>query len=505
MYKISFIYEGNLVEFKNTNLKNLYTSSLDWLNKNGYTFKGEVHSTFNRRIHSIDEVRKMIGVYQMSHFYNIDNSGKYILYNDISINKILPNILNMLKNFGIGESTIKTEGFETYSRIKKFGEIENDLESKDFIETKSKKMTFLVACQFVLKQNDNRPMNAKEIWEEINKQNLKKTNGLTPWDTVNAKMILSSINTTAKGKKKNSIFQIIEGTKPYKFILLNPDNIQDVPDEDEIQDVPDVDMNYMEIESEDGIKPFTRMFPSNFKASQAQEERPMQDIKKFKKFKAIQAQEEREDFFNYSKNPFSQAMCVLGESGAGKSTTIDNILKKSGHVYQYIIPSASTTGLLSQFSTSVGSSGGYVASRLGQMIEKAYNNKDVNYTAVFDECHKTSIIEMINDELLQAISKNRNKGVRFISLDDDTRKLYPSAKEDSRGNVLIPDNFGFIFISSNVRVISGNPDFFNRVDLIELTVEDRKLQSIEDLNQKRVIGREDKKELVNQIKSKKDD
>ena len=93
-------------------------------------------------------------------------------------------------------------------------------------------MTFLFACQFVLKQNDNRPMNSHEIWEEINKQNLTKTNGLTPWDTVNAKMILSSINTTAKGKKKNSIFQIIEGTKPYKFILLNPDNIQNVPDED---------------------------------------------------------------------------------------------------------------------------------------------------------------------------------------------------------------------------------------------------------------------------------
>ena len=265
-------------------------------------------------------------------------------------------------------------------------------------------------------------------------------------------------------------------------------------------------LNKKNSEMDYGEKPFGKLpqpfdVESELTRAQAQSE---DDILSFKKFRATEPNERPDElmiFNSYVKNPFSQAICVLGESGAGKSTTIDNILQKSGHVYQYIIPSASTTGLLSQFSPSAGSAGGYIPSRLGQMIEKAYNNKDVNYTAVFDECHKTSIIEMINDELLQAISKNRNKGVRFISLDDDTRRLYPSAKEDSRGNVLIPDNFGFIFISSNARVISGNPDFFNRVDLIELTIEDRKLQSIEELNQKRVTSKEDKKELVNKIVS----
>jgi hypothetical protein len=66
---------------------------------------------------------------------------------------------------------------------------------------------------------------------------------------------------------------------------------------------------------------------------------------------------------------------------------------------------------------------------------------------------------------------------------------------------LIPDNFGFIFISSNARVISGNPDFFNRVDLVELTVDDRKIQNIEELNQKRVTDADDKRNIVNKIVS----
>ena len=106
-------------------------------------------------------------------------------------------------------------------------------------------------------------------------------------------------------------------------------------DNNEDQDLSDEEL---EDDLEDPNKYNFRL--KRFKASQAQEERPIGDIKKFK---AIQAQEEREDFFNYSKNSFSQAICVLGESVSGKSTTIDNILDKSNNNYQYIIPSASTT------------------------------------------------------------------------------------------------------------------------------------------------------------------
>ena len=193
----------------------------------------------------------------------------------------------------------------------------------------------------------------------------------------------------------------------------------------------------------------------------------------------------------YSKNPFRQSICVLGESGAGKSTTIRHILEFEGHEFDQIIPSASTTGLLSQFSPS---RSGYIQSRLGKLIVKAFNDPTTLYTAIFDECHKSNIIEMINDELLQAISTKRNMGRRFISLDDDTSELYKGVDFD-RGNILIPDNFGFIFISSKPRIISNNTDFFNRVDLVVLTESDREMKTSDELLSK-VLPEEEKMKLA---------
>jgi hypothetical protein len=201
----------------------------------------------------------------------------------------------------------------------------------------------------------------------------------------------------------------------------------------------------------------------------------------------------------FKPNPFRQSICVLGESGAGKSYTIENILESSNHNYQFIIPTAATTGLLAQYSPSKSA---YVPSRLGKMLIEASNNPSELYTAVFDECHKSNVIEMINDELLQAISLKRNR-YRFISLDDDTAEVFEDSNlEVERGNIKIPDNFGFIFISSNPRVIGGNPDFFNRVDLIELTEADRKINNIEGLLSKKVEESSDKRELIDKLRSK---
>jgi hypothetical protein len=192
----------------------------------------------------------------------------------------------------------------------------------------------------------------------------------------------------------------------------------------------------------------------------------------------------------YSKNPFRQSICVLGESGAGKSTTLEHILEFEGHEFEFIIPSASTTGLLSQFSPS---RSGYIPSRLGKMIVEAFNNPTTLYTAVFDECHKSNVIEMINDELLQAISTKRNMGKRFISLDEDTSELYKGV-DTFRGNILIPDNFGFIFISSKPRIIANNTDFFNRVELVLLTEADRDMSTSDELLSK-VLPEEEKMKL----------
>jgi hypothetical protein len=204
-------------------------------------------------------------------------------------------------------------------------------------------------------------------------------------------------------------------------------------------------------EPEEEIQKFSNLFPSSFKAVQAQEER-----EKVKSTEPIEP----------ADNPFMQSVCILGSSGRGKSTTIDNMLEKyAGMKYDFIIPTASTTGLLAQFSPSgKEGKGGYIPSRLGKMIMDAHNEPGTLYTAVFDECHKASIIEMINDELLQCISTKRNEGKRFISLDTETESLFSGLK-DYRGNLLLPDNFGFIFLSSKPDVITSNDDFFRRVNI----------------------------------------
>jgi hypothetical protein len=169
-------------------------------------------------------------------------------------------------------------------------------------------------------------------------------------------------------------------------------------------------------------------------------------------------------------NPFKQSICVLGKSGRGKTVTIENILESIPNMeYEFIIPTASTTNLLAQYSPS---SNKYVQSRLGKLIMSASNNPDKLYTAVFDECHKSNLIEMINDELLQCISLYRNNGKRFISLDDETGELY-NGLEKYRGNLLLPNNFGFIFLSSKPDVIIQNSDFFNRVDVYVLVKQPR--------------------------------
>lgn len=196
----------------------------------------------------------------------------------------------------------------------------------------------------------------------------------------------------------------------------------------------------------------------------------------------------------YKQNPFKQAICVLGESGAGKSVTIETILENEGHNFEFIIPTAATTGLLAQFSPS---KSGYVPSRLGKMLMGASKNPQQLYTAVFDEMHKSNVIEMINDELLQAISTKRNRGRRFISLDDDTAEIYQDSDLDTeRGNLLIPDNFGFIFISSKPRVIANNADFFNRVDIVLLkSYQEETIETTEQLLSNK-LGDEEKMKLA---------
>jgi hypothetical protein len=345
MFAIYFTYNNKSVDIKSKNgVLQLYIKVLSWLDDNDYNFSGEIHNNFVKGVFTEKELENLLNTrkyLKKNMFHDINKKGKYIQISEGNISTRLRYIIEMLTNFGIDPSTIKTEGFDIKpSRIKKFNEIEEE---------------------------------DSETEQEP-----------------------------------------IEPSKP-------------------------------------------------------------------------------------SINPFNQAILILGESGAGKSYTIENILESSNHNYQFIIPTAATTGLLAQFSPSKST---YVPSRLGRMLIEASNNPDKLYTAVFDECHKSNVIEMINDELLQAISLKRNR-YRFISLDDDTAEVFEDSNlEVKRGNIKIPDNFGFIFISSNPRVIGGNPDFFNRVDLIELTEADRSINNIERLLSKKVEESNDKRELIDKLRSK---
>ena len=565
-YYISFEYNGEKIEFKSTIFRKIYTDTILWLYNNGYKFDENV---VGRKLYKKSEISK--SYLNKGLLYQIPNEDLYMIVNVGNEQSIKYAIL-MLKRFGVKSNTIDTNCLKSSN--------DSDLDETDEVEIKNddtQKMTFIEAAQVILKSNNNKPMTSLEIWKEANLKKLVETLGKTPWDTMNSQMILYSDNSNAKGKKKKSIFRIIEG-RPYKFILLNPNS--EVQSEEDFEEIPNVycvragvankDANifleggfvginydtqgfdlsvktkeeiiellssrdsskraiqqyiqqielFKEIQDGDIILvpdsdgtnigevssdmylaegeypnrinvewlgkieknsslniPKTVFKVNNFNTDDLKftnDEYDNDDIETFSKrfgmptdFKAVQAQEEKESERDFSKNPFRQSICVLGKSGKGKSTTVEKILDNYGEEmdYDFIIPTASTTNLLSQYSPVAND---YIKSRLGKLIMNAYKEHDKLFTAVFDECHKSNVIEMINDELLQCISLHRNQGNRFISLDDDTAKLYKGLKP-RRGNLLIPDNVGFIFLSSKPDVIISNSDFFNRVDIYVLT------------------------------------
>lgn len=86
-------------------------------------------------------------------------------------------------------------------------------------------MTFIEAANEVLRSNGNIPMSANEIWAEIERLGLYKTDGKTPWASLNTKMLSASDNTTIKQKHKKSYYTIVS-KKPIKFKMLekNDDN-----------------------------------------------------------------------------------------------------------------------------------------------------------------------------------------------------------------------------------------------------------------------------------------
>jgi hypothetical protein len=166
-------------------------------------------------------------------------------------------------------------------------------------------------------------------------------------------------------------------------------------------------------------------------------------------------------------NKLAQAICVIGDSGVGKTYRIAKTLEKENHKKLFVIIDSMWQHLLFDYSPNDRK---YNLTKIGEFIKKAQDDLENHYTIVIDECHKN--LEIINDVLLQAISTKRNEGVRFLSINSVVDHQFDFLPE-SDGNRILPSNLGFIFISSKSDLIEGNDDLKNRIEIIELNETDQ--------------------------------
>jgi hypothetical protein len=191
-------------------------------------------------------------------------------------------------------------------------------------------------------------------------------------------------------------------------------------------------------------------------------------------------------------NPFgakeeTSAICITGDSGAGKSYRVEKTLKSANHNFIFETLDPTSTGLLTQYQ-----SGSYVRNNVGDFIISAQNNPGELYTVVLDECHKDGFIDRINAELLQCLSSKRNDGLRYFQTNKVTDVLF-SELEKQNGRRIVPSNVGFILITSKPDIIHYNDDIKNRVDVVHFRLEDRdKDLTIENLLKRDEEVKEDK-------------
>jgi DNA-directed RNA polymerase delta subunit len=331
------------------------------------------------------------------------------------------NAINTLSTKLLYNSNIfeKIEGSPIRFKLKDINQIEeiSDIE----------KVTFTKAAQVILQDNNNIPMSPSDIWNQISERELVETKGKNPTSILFKLMSINSDNSSVKDKKGTNVFTITQ-KNPIKFKLINPEEIQDVT-EDEIQDVTEE-----EIESSLNIPAVRNPFGGESKESG--------------------------DLFN------SSALFVVGESGSGKSTRILKVLRQNGHKIILIgAESAPSPNLLFDYDQSEG----YIPSDIGEFIISAKNNPKNFYTIVFDECHE--YIDEIKRSILHAISTKRGEK-RFFGVKKTARYFFDDLETYETTSKIIPDNVGFIFISSKPDVFEYHADFMGRVDKVEVKRED---------------------------------
>jgi len=81
-------------------------------------------------------------------------------------------------------------------------------------------MTFKDAAVQVLTNNQNKPLSASEIWDEIERLGLVQSNGKTPSASLHTRLLYYSDNSNSEHHYKEKVFTIVD-KNPLKFVLLN--------------------------------------------------------------------------------------------------------------------------------------------------------------------------------------------------------------------------------------------------------------------------------------------
>lgn len=81
-------------------------------------------------------------------------------------------------------------------------------------------MTFIEGAKFILEDLGNKPMTSKEIWDEIDKRNLVRTGGKTPWASLNTIILNDCVDSPVAGSKSRNLFKMVD-RNPARFILNN--------------------------------------------------------------------------------------------------------------------------------------------------------------------------------------------------------------------------------------------------------------------------------------------
>ena len=177
------------------------------------------------------------------------------------------------------------------------------------------------------------------------------------------------------------------------------------------------------------------------------------------------------------KNPLggledSSAICLLGQSGVGKSFRAKKTLKTENHVILTLEDNrAYQDSFLLTFDCREKY---YIPTKFFEHLIKASKDPKNCYTVLIEEAY--GFVNKFPD-IRQLLSKKRNDGVRYITVEKDIEVILKqhNLTINDEGVFIVPDNFGILMTSSRdtQTLLCNNEDIFKRIDFIEITTDDR--------------------------------